>query len=65
MSEFHHVSVLLQECLDSLDIKPEGIYVDGTLGGGGHAAAAGCSIPGTLEDGKEAILRVLREEKVI
>ena len=35
------------------------------LGGGGHAAAAGCSIPGTLEDGKEAILAVLKEEKVI
>jgi len=37
----------------------------GRLGGGGHAAAAGCSIPGTLEDGKAAMLRVLREEKVI
>lgn len=35
------------------------------LGGGGHAAAAGCSIPGTLEDGKQAILQVLREEGVI
>ncbi len=35
------------------------------LGGGGHAAAAGCSVPGTLEDGKRAILQVLREEKVI
>lgn len=37
----------------------------GKLGGGGHAAAAGCSVPGTLEDGKAAILQVLREEKVI
>ncbi len=35
------------------------------LGGGGHHAAAGCSIPGMLEDGKAAILRVLREENVI
>ena len=35
------------------------------LGGGGHAAAAGCSIPGTLEDGKAAMLAVLREENVI
>ncbi len=35
------------------------------LGGGGHAAAAGCAIPGTLEDGKQAILQVLREEHVI
>jgi len=35
------------------------------LGGGGHAAAAGCAVPGTLEDGKAEILRVLREENVI
>ena len=35
------------------------------LGGGGHAAAAGVSVPGTLEDGKAAILQVLREENVI
>ena len=38
MSEFHHVSVLLEECLDGLDIKPGGIYVDGTLGGAGHSS---------------------------
>ena len=37
MSEFHHVSVLLDECIDALAIKPEGIYVDGTLGGAGHS----------------------------
>ena len=36
MKEFHHISVLLQECLDGLDIKPDGIYVDGTLGGAGQ-----------------------------
>ena len=38
MSEFYHVSVLLEECLDGLDIKPDGIYVDGTLGGAGHSS---------------------------
>ena len=38
MSEFHHVSVLLEECLDGLNIKPDGIYVDGTLGGAGHSS---------------------------
>ena len=38
MSEFHHVSVLLQECLEGLHIRPEGIYVDGTLGGAGHSS---------------------------
>ena len=32
-NEFHHVSVLLEECIEGLDIKPDGIYVDGTLGG--------------------------------
>lgn len=35
--EFHHVSVLFRESIDALMIKPEGIYVDGTLGGGGHS----------------------------
>ncbi|MGN0435087.1 MAG: 16S rRNA (cytosine(1402)-N(4))-methyltransferase RsmH [Wujia sp.] len=35
--EFKHVSVLLNETIDSLNIKPDGIYVDGTLGGGGHS----------------------------
>lgn len=34
---FEHVSVLLHETIEGLDIKPDGIYVDGTLGGGGHA----------------------------
>ena len=38
MSEFHHVSVLLWECIDGLNIKPDGIYVDGTLGGAGHSS---------------------------
>ena len=38
MSEFYHVSVLLQECLDGLNIKPDGTYVDGTLGGAGHSS---------------------------
>mgnify|MGYP002508330389 CR=1 FL=1 len=37
MSEFHHISVLLDECIDGLNIKPDGVYVDGTLGGAGHS----------------------------
>lgn len=36
--EFNHVSVLLNECLDALNIKEDGIYVDGTLGGAGHSS---------------------------
>lgn len=35
--DFNHVSVLLNETIDGLNINPDGIYVDGTLGGGGHA----------------------------
>jgi 16S rRNA (cytosine1402-N4)-methyltransferase len=35
--EFHHVSILLQECIDSLNIRPDGVYVDATLGGAGHS----------------------------
>lgn len=35
--DFKHISVLLDETIDGLDIKPDGIYVDGTLGGGGHS----------------------------
>ena len=38
MSEFHHVSVLLEECIQGLNIRPDGIYVDGTLGGAGHSS---------------------------
>ncbi len=35
--EFHHISVLLNECLDGLNIKTDGIYIDGTCGGAGHS----------------------------
>ena len=35
--EFNHYSVLLNETIDNLNIKPDGLYVDGTLGGGGHS----------------------------
>lgn len=38
--EFNHVSVLLDECMEGLRIRPDGIYVDGTLGGAGH----GCEV---------------------
>lgn len=38
MTEFHHVSVLLEECIEGLNIRPDGIYVDGTLGGAGHSS---------------------------
>ncbi len=38
MSDFSHFSVLLSECIENLDIKPDGIYVDGTAGGAGHSS---------------------------
>ena len=37
--EFHHRSILLPECMEALAIDPAGVYVDGTLGGGGHSEA--------------------------
>lgn len=45
---FNHVSVLLEESIEALNIKPNGIYVDGTLGGGGHSEII-CS---KLENGR-------------
>ncbi|MBQ3252806.1 MAG: 16S rRNA (cytosine(1402)-N(4))-methyltransferase RsmH [Oscillospiraceae bacterium] len=49
MSEFHHVSVLLEECIEALAIKPEGVYVDGTLGGAGHSSRIAAALTtGTL-----------------
>lgn len=49
MSEFHHVSVLLEECMEGLNIRPDGIYVDGTLGGAGHSSCIAARLTtGTL-----------------
>ena len=49
MSEFHHISVLLEECIEGLNIKPDGIYVDGTLGGAGHSSRIAAALTtGTL-----------------
>ena len=48
--EFNHTPVLLQECIDGLKINPDGIYVDGTMGGAGHSSqiAKNLSSKGTL-----------------
>jgi len=48
MSAFHHISVLLNECIEGLSIRPDGIYVDGTLGGAGHSF----QIAAKLKNGK-------------
>ena len=39
--DFYHVPVLFDECMENLNIRPDGIYVDGTIGGGGHAYGIG------------------------
>lgn len=49
--EFHHKSVLLEETIEQLHIKPDGIYVDGTLGGAGHSY----EIASRLENGGRLI----------
>ena len=46
-TDFHHVSVLLGECIEGLEIQPEGIYVDGTLGGGGHSSVIAAQLCGS------------------
>ncbi len=48
MSGFHHISVLLNECIEGLNIQPNGTYVDGTLGGAGHSS----QIAARLESGR-------------
>ena len=48
---FSHISVLLAECIEGLDIKPDGIYIDGTCGGAGHS----CEIAKRLTSGGRLI----------
>ncbi len=57
--EFVHKSVLLRESVDALRIRPDGIYVDGTLGGGGHAEA----IASRLTTGR--LIGIDRDERAI
>ena len=50
-ADFKHISVLLEECMDGLAIRPDGIYVDGTAGGAGHS----CEIAKRLSSGGRLI----------
>lgn len=59
MAEFSHRSVLLAECIEGLNIRADGIYVDGTAGGGGHSAA----IAAGLTTGK--LIAIDRDEAAI
>ena len=57
--EYKHYSVLLDECIEALNIKPDGIYVDGTLGMGGHSAR----IAARLTTGR--LISIDRDERAI
>lgn len=59
MDAFGHVPVLLNECIEGLNINPDGIYVDATLGGGGHSE----QICKRLENGK--LIAVDKDEEAI
>ena len=48
LQEPKHFSVLLNECIENLNIKPDGVYLDGTLGLGGHS----CQIASRLTTGR-------------
>ena len=52
MKKFEHIPVLLKECIEGLNIKKDGIYVDGTLGGAGHSL----EIAKRLNTGKQLTL---------
>ena len=58
--EFKHRPVMLMECIEGLDIKPNGIYVDGTLGGAGHSREIAKRLS---EDGK--LIGVDRDEEAL
>lgn len=64
MMEFVHKSVLLEECMEGLNLRPDGIYVDGTLGGAGHSSRiAACLTTGRLigVDRDQVALEAARE----
>lgn len=64
MSEFSHFSVLLNECIENLNINPDGIYVDGTAGGAGHSSKIAEKLDGGLLipiDQDEDAIRVVTE----
>ena len=57
--EFRHVSVLFKESIEALKIKSDGIYADGTLGGGGHSHQAGVTVSCGLEEAQKLVLPLL------
>jgi 16S rRNA (cytosine1402-N4)-methyltransferase len=60
-----HIPVLLKECLDGLDIKPDGIYVDGTLGRAGHALEIAKRLDGGQLIGIDRDASAIEEAKLV
>ena len=64
--DFKHTSVLLEETINNLQIEPEGIYLDGTLGGGGHSSQIASKLKGSGRligiDQDEAAIEAAREK---
>lgn len=60
IKKFKHISVLLNECIENLNIKPDGIYLDGTLGGAGHSIEIAKKL-----DGKGILIGVDRDEEAL
>ena len=59
---FSHTPVLCREVLTYLAPERGGVFVDGTLGGGGHIRAAGCEFFGNLENAKAAVLAEVKKQ---
>ena len=60
MSVYHN-PVLLRESISALIANPDGCYADATFGGGGHAMAAGCTIPCSPEKAVDLLMDVINE----
>ncbi|MBQ5331631.1 MAG: 16S rRNA (cytosine(1402)-N(4))-methyltransferase RsmH [Oscillospiraceae bacterium] len=58
---FEHIPVLLDKCMNGLDIRPDGIYFDGTCGGGGHS----CEIAKRLDPGKGRLIGTDRDPDAV
>lgn len=61
MEGFEHISVMLTSAVESLDVKPDGVYVDGTAGGGGHSY----EIAKRLDPGKGRLIAIDRDPQAV
>ena len=52
----YHIPALLPQCMEALQVRADGVYIDCTLGGGGHVRAAGCRIRGSRDEAERLVL---------